>query len=81
MAAEASVALMHRITNIRLPSPLPGDGDQRYAIDLDDQGLICRIEAMEADANEPGADRNYEILDNHRANGEQVCQKVRKECD
>ena len=54
MAAEASVALMHRITNIRLPGPLPGDGDQRYAIDLDDQGLICRIEAMEADANEPG---------------------------
>ena len=54
MAAEASVALMHRITNIRLPGPLPEDGDQRYAIDLDEQGLICRIEAMEADANEPG---------------------------
>ena len=46
MAAEASVALMHRITNVRLPGPLPGDGDQRYAIDLDEQGLICRIEAM-----------------------------------
>ena len=50
MAAAASVALMHRITNVRLPDPLPGDGDQRYAIDLDDQGLICRIEAMQADA-------------------------------
>ena len=37
---------MHRITNVRLPGPLPGDGDQRYAIDLDEQGLICRIEAM-----------------------------------
>ena len=46
MAAEASVALMHRITNVRLPGPLPGDGDQRYAIDLDEQGLICRIKAM-----------------------------------
>ncbi|MCB4376622.1 MULTISPECIES: N-acetylglucosamine-6-phosphate deacetylase [unclassified Synechococcus] len=46
MAAEASVALMHRITNVRLPGPLPGDGDQRYAVCLDSQGLICRIEAM-----------------------------------
>ena len=37
---------MHRITNVRLPNPLPGDGDQRYAIELDDQGVICRIAAM-----------------------------------
>ena len=46
MAAAASVALMHRITNVRLPGPLPGDGGQSYAIDLDEQGLICRIDAM-----------------------------------
>ena len=46
MAAEASVALMHRITNVRLPAPQPDDGDQRYAVCLDSQGLICRIEAM-----------------------------------
>ena len=52
MAAEASVALMHRITNIRLPGPLPGDGDQRYAIDLDEKGLICRIEAMGTEAQQ-----------------------------
>ena len=52
MAAEASVALMHRITNVRLPGPLPGDGDQRYAIDLDDQGLICRIDAMGTEAQQ-----------------------------
>ena len=46
MAEEASVALMHRITNVRLPGPLPGGGDQRYAIDLNEQGLICHIAAM-----------------------------------
>ena len=43
MAAAASVALMHRITNIRLPGPLPGDGDQRYAIVLDEQGRILSL--------------------------------------
>ena len=58
MAAEASVALMHRITNVRLPAPLPGEGDQRYAIDLNDQGLICRIGAMEADERTADADWN-----------------------
>ena len=52
MAAAASVALMHRITNVRLPNPLPGDGDQRYAIELDDQGLICRIAAMGGEAQQ-----------------------------
>ena len=50
MAAAASVALMHRITNVHLPAPLPGDGDKRYAVDLDDQGLICRIDAMGTEA-------------------------------
>ena len=58
MAAEASVALMHQITNVRLPAPLPGEGDQRYAIDLNDQGLICRIGAMEADERTANADWN-----------------------
>ena len=58
MAAEASVALMHQITNVRLPAPLPGEGDQRYAIDLNDQGLICRIGAMEADERTADADWN-----------------------
>ena len=58
MAAKASVALMHRITNVRLPAPLPGEGDQRYAIDLNDQGLICRIGAMEADERTADADWN-----------------------
>ena len=62
MAAAASVALMHRITNVRLPDPLPGDGDQRYAIDLDDQGLICRIEAMQADAQQAIEDWNGDWL-------------------
>lgn len=62
MAAAASVALMHRITNVRLPGPLPGDGDQRYAIDLDDQGLICRIEAMQADAQQAIEDWNGDWL-------------------
>ncbi len=52
MAAEASVALMHRITNVRLPGPLSEDGDQRYAIDLDEQGLICRIDAMGTEAKQ-----------------------------
>ena len=52
MAAEASVALMHRITNVRLPGPLSEDGDQRYAIDLDEQGLICRIDAMGTEAQQ-----------------------------
>ena len=52
MAAEASVALMHRITNVRLPGPLPRDGEQRYAIDLDEQGLICRIEAIGGEAQQ-----------------------------
>ena len=72
---------MHRITNVRLPASLLGDQDKRYAVGLNAQGLICSIDGMEADANEPGADWNYEILDNHRANAEQVCQKARKECD
>ncbi|QNJ04473.1 n-acetylglucosamine-6-phosphate deacetylase [Synechococcus sp. PROS-U-1] len=49
---------MHRITNVRLPAPLPGEGDQRYAIDLNDQGLICRIGAMEADERTADADWN-----------------------
>ncbi|MGB0276910.1 MAG: N-acetylglucosamine-6-phosphate deacetylase, partial [Synechococcus sp.] len=62
MAAEASVALMHRITNVRLPGPLPGDGDQRYAIDLDEQGLICRIEAMGGEAQQTDADWNGDWL-------------------
>ena len=62
MAAAASVALMHRITNVRLPGPLPGDGDQRYAIDLDDQGLIYRIEAMQADAQQAIEDWNGDWL-------------------
>ena len=62
MAAAASVALMHRITNVRLPGPLPGDGDQRYAINLDDQGLICRIEAMQADAQQAIEDWNGDWL-------------------
>ena len=62
MAAAASVALMHRITNVRLPGPLPGDGDQRYAIGLDDQGLICRIEAMQADAQQAVEDWNGDWL-------------------
>ena len=44
--------MMHRITNVRLPGPLPGDGDQRYAIDLDEQGLIRRIEAMGTEAQQ-----------------------------
>ena len=78
MAAAVSVALMHRITKVRLPGPLPGDRDQRYAVDLDDQGLICRIDGMEADTNEPGADWNYKILDNHRANAEQVAKRPAK---
>ena len=43
---------MHRITNVRLPGPLPGDGDQRYAIDLDEQGLICGIDAMGTEAQQ-----------------------------
>ena len=62
MAAEASVSLMHRITNVRLPGPLPGDGDQRYAIDLDEQGLICRIEAMGGVAQQTDADWNGDWL-------------------
>ena len=62
MAAEASVALMHRITNVRLPGPLPGDGDQRYAIDLDEKGLICRIEAMGGEAQQTDADWNGDWL-------------------
>ena len=66
MAAEASVALMHRITNVRLPGPLPGDGDQRYAIDLDEQGLICRIAAMgteaQQEAQQTAADWNGDWL-------------------
>ena len=57
MAAEASVALMHRITNVRLPAPQPGDGDQRYAVCLDSQGLICRIEAMGTEDQQ--ADENW----------------------
>ena len=56
MAAKASVALMHRITNVRLPGPLPGDGDQRYAIGLDDEGLICRIDVMGAEAQQADED-------------------------
>ena len=56
MAAKASVALMHRITNVRLPSPRPEDGDQRYAVSLDDQGLICRIDAMGAEAQQGDED-------------------------
>ena len=62
MAAAASVALMHRITNVRLPGPLPGDGDQRHTIGLDDQGLICRIEAMQADAQQAVEDWNGDWL-------------------
>ena len=62
MAAAASVASMHRITNVRLPTPLPGDGGQRYAIDLDDQGLICRIKAMQADAQQALEDWNGDWL-------------------
>ncbi len=58
MAAEASVALMHRITNVRLPAPLPGNGDQLYAVGLDRQGLICRIDTMGADAQQ--ADETWE---------------------
>ena len=58
MAAEASVALMHRITNVRLPSPLNGDRDQRYAIELNEQGLICRIEAMSTEAQLTDEDWN-----------------------
>jgi N-acetylglucosamine-6-phosphate deacetylase len=62
MAAAASVALMHRITNVRLPVPLPGDGDQRYSVDLDDQGLICRIDAMGAEAPHTDEDWNGDWL-------------------
>ena len=62
MAAEASVALMHRITNVRLPGPLPGDGDQRYAIDLNEQGLICHIAAMGTEALQTDADWNGDWL-------------------
>ncbi len=62
MASAASIALMHRITNVRLPGPLPRDGDQRYAIGLDDQGLICRIEAMQADAQQAVEDWNGDWL-------------------
>ena len=62
MAAAASVALMHRITNVRLPGPLPGEGDQRYAIGLDNQGLICLIEAMQADAQQAFEDWNGDWL-------------------
>ena len=80
MAAEASVALMHRITNIRLPGPLPEDGEQRYAIDLDEQGLICRIEAMEADANEPDATGTTKSSTT-TAPMLNRCQKAREECD
>ena len=58
MAAAASVALMHRITNVRLPGPLPGAGDQRYAVDLDDQGLICRIDAMGTEAQQEAQETN-----------------------
>ena len=62
MAALASVALMHRITNVRLPVPLPGDGGQRYGVDLDDQGLICRIDAMGAEAQQTDEDWNGDWL-------------------
>ena len=62
MAAAASVVLMHRITNVRLPGPLPGDGDQLYAVGLDDQGLICRIEAMGAEAQQTDDDWNGDWL-------------------
>ena len=64
MAAEASVALMHRITNVRLPGPLPGDGDQRYAIDLDEQGLICRIEVMGTEAQQEEQQETQETVAN-----------------
>ena len=53
---------MHRITTIRLPGPLPGDGDHRYAIDLDEQGLICRIKAMGGEAQQTDADWNGDWL-------------------
>ena len=62
MAAEASVALMHRITNVRLPAPLPGERDQRYSVDLDDQGLICRIDAMDAEGQQANEDWNGDWL-------------------
>ena len=62
MAAEASVALMHRITNVRLPAPLPGERDQRYSVDLDDQGLICRIAAMDAEGQQANEDWNGDWL-------------------
>ena len=62
MAAEASVALMHRITNVRLPGPGPTDGEQRYAIGLDDQGLICCIDAMGAEAQQADEDWNGDWL-------------------
>ncbi len=62
MAAAASVALMHRITNVRLPGPLTGDGDQRYAVNLDDQGVICRIAAMEADEDKTSENWNGDWL-------------------
>ena len=53
---------MHRITNIRLPGPLPGDGDQRYSIDMDEQGLICRIDVMGAEARQADEDWNGDWL-------------------
>ena len=62
MAAEASVALMHRITNVRLPGPRLTDGEQRYAIALDDQGLICCIDAMGAEAQQADEDWNGDWL-------------------
>ena len=53
MAAEVSVVLMHRITNVRLPNLLPRDEDQSYASGLDERGLICYIDLMGTDPNEP----------------------------
>ena len=37
---------MHRISDVRLPTPLGGDADQRHWIELDDESRILRIEAM-----------------------------------
>ena len=37
---------MHRISDVRLPTPLGGDADQRHWIELDDESRILRIETM-----------------------------------
>ena len=37
---------MHRISDVRLPTPLGGDASQRHWIELNDEGRIRTIEAM-----------------------------------